>query len=233
MQQGYLDAGLNFGISGQIMKHILFILTTLALIAPGAGNSKEKEAETAATAVAAEAKALENVRTEFLSTVGSFDYDILTNIEANAGKNFMIYQLPAKTLIGVEYGENAFEAQLTKDVIVKKLPGANAFFKENHKITKWRPLPVGYGVEYHAWPGKVVSADMLVKYPDDKMVKGGIYDEWMLVESIAHLKKWMEPGKKVQLTGVVPLYYVHVYEYKGETKGTLKSTLLLFADGVR
>jgi hypothetical protein len=212
------------------MKHLFLILPTLALIALGACKSKEKEA---AAAAAAKAKALENARTEFLTTVGSFDNDINTNIKANAGKNFMMYQLPTKTLIGVEYGEYAFEAQLTKAVVVKKLPGANAFFKGNHRITKWNPLPVGYGVEYYAWPGKVVSADLLVKYPDDKLVKGGIYDGWLRVESIAHLKECMEPGKKVTLVGIVPLYYVHVYEYKGETKGALKSKHLLFADGVR
>lgn len=212
------------------MKHLFIILTTLALIAPGACNSKEKEA---ATAAAAEAKVLENAKTEFLSTVGSFDYDIFTNIEANAGKNFMMYQLPAKTLIGVEYGEYAFEAQLPRAVVVKKLPGANAFFKGNYRITKWKPSPVGYGVEYHAWPGKYVSADLLVNYPDDKLVKGGIYDGWLRIESIAHLKEWIEPGKKVALVGVVPLFYVHVYEYKGETKGALQSKHLLFADRVR
>jgi hypothetical protein len=158
---------------------------------------------------------------------------IFTNIKANAGKNFMIYQLPVKTLIGVEYGESVFEAQLTRALVVKKLPGANAFFKGNHKITKWKPFPVGYGVEYHAWPGKVVSTDLLVNYPDDKLVKGGIYDGWLSIESIAHLREWMEPGKKVALVGIVPLYYVHVYEYKGETKGALKSKHLLFADGLK
>ena len=212
------------------MKHLFIILTTLALIALGACNSKEKEAAAAAAATAAKAKVLENASAEFLTTVGSFDYDIFTNVKANAGKNFMIYQLPAKTLIGVEYGEYTFEAQLTKAVVVKKLPGANAFFKGNHRITKWKPLPVGYGVEYHAWPGKVVSADLLVNYPNDKLVKGGIYDGWLRVESIAHLKEWMEPGKKVALVGILPLYYVQVYEYKGETKGALKSKHLLFAD---
>jgi len=216
------------------MKHLFLILTTLALIALGACNSKEKEAAAAkATAATAKATALENASTEFLTTVGSFDYDIFTNIMANAGKNFMMYQLPAKTLIGVEYGEYAFEAQLTKDLVVKKLPGANAFFEGNHRITKWNPTPVGYGVEYHAWPGKVVPADLLVNYPDDNLVKGGIYDGWLRVESIDHLKQWMEPGKKVALVGIVPLHYVHVYEYKGETKGALKSKHLLFADGVR
>ena len=215
------------------MKHLFLILTTLALIALGACNSKEKEADAADAAATAKATALENASAEFFTTVGSFDYDIFTNIKANAGKNFMMYQLPTKTLIGVEYGEYAFEAQLTKAVVVKKLPGANAFFKGNYRITKWNPLPVGYGVEYNAWPGKVVSADLLVNYPDDKLVKGGIYDGWMRVESVAHLKKWMEPGKKVALVGIVPLYYVHVYEYKGETKGALKSKHLLFADGVR
>ena len=215
------------------MKHLFLILTTLALIALGACNSKEKEAAAAATEAAAKAKALENASAEFFTNVGSFDYDIFTNIKANAGKNFMMYQLPTKTLIGVEFGEYAFEAQLTRAVVVKKLPGANAFFKGNHRIAKWNPLPDGYGVEYHAWPGKVVSADLLVTYPDDKLVEGGIYDGWMRVESIAHLKEWMEPGKKVALVGIVPLYYVHDYEYKGETKGALKSKHLLFADGVR
>jgi len=212
------------------MKHLSIILTTLALIALGACNSKEKEA---AAAAAAKAKALEDARQEFLTTVGSFDYDIFTNIQANAGKDFMMYQLPAKTLIGVEYGEYAFEAQLTKDVVVKKLPGANAFFKGDHRITKWSPLPVGYGVEYHAWPGKVVSADLLVNYPDNQLVKGGIYDGWLRIESIANLKEWMEPGKKVALAGTLPLYYVNVYEYTGVTKGALKSKHLLFADGVK
>jgi hypothetical protein len=43
----------------------------------------------------------------------------------------------------------------------------------------------------------------------------------------------MEPGKKIELTGILPMYYVNVYEYKGETKGALKSRHLLFADGVR
>jgi hypothetical protein len=212
------------------MKHLFLILTTLALIALSACHSKEKEA---AAAAAAKAQALENATAEFLNTVGSFDYDVFTNIKENAGKDFMMYQLPAKTLFGVEYGEYTFEAQLTRAVVVKKLPGANAFFKGNYRITKWNPLPVGYGVEYHAWPGKVVSADLLVKYPDDKLVKGGIYDGWLRIESVAHLKGLMEPGKKVALVGNVPLYYVHVYEYKGETKGALKSKHLLFADGVR
>jgi len=212
------------------MKHLFLILTTLALIALCACHSKEKEA---AAAAAAKAQALENATAEFLTTVGSFDYDVFTNIKENAGKNFMMYQLPAKTLIGVEYGEYTFETQLTKAVVVKKLPGANAFFKGNYRITKWNPLPIGYGVEYYAWPGKVVSADLLVKYPDDKLVKGGIYDGWLRIESVAHLKGLMEPGKKVALVGNVPLYYVHVYEYKGETKGALKSKHLLFADGVR
>jgi len=212
------------------MKHLFLILTTLALIALCACHSKEKEA---AAAAAAKAQALENATAEFLTTVGSFDYDVFTNIKENAGKNFMMYQLPAKTLIGVEYGEYTFETQLTKAVVVKKLPGANAFFKGNYRITKWNPFPVGYGVEYYAWPGKVVSADLLVKYPDDKLVKGGIYDGWLRIESVAHLKGLMEPGKKVALVGNVPLYYVHVYEYKGETKGALKSKHLLFADGVR
>jgi hypothetical protein len=212
------------------MKHLLFILTTLALIALGACNSKEKEA---AEAAAAKAKALENATTEFLTTVGSFDYDTFTNIKANAGKNFMMYQLPAKTLIGVEYGGYAFEAQLTKAVVVKKLPGENAFFKGDHRITKWNPSPIGYGVEYHTWPGKVVSADLLVNYPDDQLVKGGIYDGWLRIDSMAQLKEWMEPGKKVALVGILPLYYVNVYEYTGESKGALKSKHLLFADGVR
>ncbi|MFC2080087.1 hypothetical protein ACFLRQ_01290 [Bacteroidota bacterium] len=212
------------------MKHLLLILTTLALITLNACNTKEKEA---AIAVAEKATALENASAEFFSTVGSFDYDILTNVNENAGKNFMMYQLPAKTLIGVEYGELTYEAQLTKDVVVKKLPGANAFFKGNHRITKWKPYPVGYGVEYHVWPGKIVSADWLVNYPNDKLVKGGIYDGWLRVESIAHLLEWMEPAKKVAMVGIMPLYYVHVYEYKGETKGALKSRHLLFADGVR
>ena len=212
------------------MKHLFLMLTTIALIALGACNSKEKEA---AEAAAAEAKALEDARAEFFANVGSFDYDLVTNIEANAGKDFMMYQLPAKTLVGVEYGEYVLEAQLTRDIVVKKLPGANAFFKGDHRITKWSPSPVGYGVEYHAWPGKVVSADFLVNYADNELVKGGIYDGWLRVESIAHLKKWMEPGKKVALVGTMPLYYVHVYEYTGGTKGELKSKHLLFADGVR
>ncbi|MFO7669782.1 MAG: hypothetical protein R6W31_09000 [Bacteroidales bacterium] len=215
------------------MKHLFLILTTLALIALGACNSKEKEAAAVAAADAAKAKALEDASAEFFTTVGSFDYDIFTNIKENAGKNFMMYQLPAKTLIGVEYGEYAFEAQLTKPVVVKKLPDANAFFKGDHKITKWNPKPIGYGVEYFAWPGKVVSADLLIKYPDDKLVKGGIYDGWLRVESISDLKKSMEPGKMVALAGILPLYYVHVYEYEGETKGALISKHLLFADGVR
>lgn len=73
----------------------------------------------------------------------------------------------------------------------------------------------------------------MITYSDDKLVKGGIYDGWLRIESIAHLKKVMEPGKKVQLVGAVPLYYLHVYEYKGVTKGALKSRHLLFADGVR
>ena len=206
------------------------MLTTIALIALGACNSKEKEA---AEAAAAEAKALEDARAEFFANVGSYDYDLFTNIEANAGKDFMMYQLPAKTLVGVEYGEYVLEAQLTRDIVVKKLPGANAFFKGDHRITKWNPSPVGYGVEYHAWPGKVVSADFLVNYADNELVKGGIYDGWLRVESIAHLKQWMEPGKKVALVGTMPLYYVHVYEYTGGTKGALKSKHLLFADGVR
>jgi len=206
------------------------MLTTIALIALGACNSKEKEA---AEAAAAEAKALEDARAEFFANVGSYDYDLFTNIEANAGKDFMMYQLPAKTLVGVEYGEYVLEAQLTRDIVVKKLPGANAFFKGDHRITKWSPSPVGYGVEYHAWPGKVVSADFLVNYADNELVKGGIYDGWLRVESIAHLKQWMEPGKKVALVGTMPLYYVHVYEYTGGTKGELKSKHLLFADGVR
>jgi len=64
-------------------------------------------------------------------------------------------------------------------------------------------------------------------------VKGGIYDGWMRIESIAHLKKVKEPGKKVALTGTLPLYYVHVYEYTSQTKGALKSRHLLFADEVR
>lgn len=219
------------------MKHILLILTTLALIALSACNSREKEeaatAAKAAEAVEAKAIALENVKTEFFSTVGSFDYDKLSNIETNAGNNFMMYQLPAKTIIGVDYGGDAFEAELTRDYVVKKLPGANAFFKGDHRITKWNPSPSGYGVEYHAWPGEVVSTDLLMTYADDKLVKGGIYDGWMRVESVAHLKQIMEPGKKVALAGSVPLYYVHVYEYEGGTKGALQSGHLLFADGVR
>ena len=215
------------------MKHLFLILTILALIALGACNSKKKEAAAAAAAVEAKAKALENAKAEFLSTVGSFDYDILTNIKANAGKDFMMYQLPPKTVIGVEYGEYKIEAQLTKAIVVKKLPGANAFFKGNYRITKWKPSPAGYGVEYHAWPGRVVSADLLIKYPDNKLVKGAIYDGWLSIASIANLKEAMEPGKKVALAGSLPLYYVNVYEYKGETKGALKSRHLLFADGVR
>ena len=146
------------------MKYSFLILTTLALIALGACNSKKKEAAEAAAAAAAKAKAFENTKAEFLNTVGSFDYDILTNIKENAGKDFMMYQLPAKTLIGVEYGEYRFETQLTKDVVVKKLPGANAFFKGNYKIIKWNPIPDGYGVEYHAWPGKVVSVRFVGQY---------------------------------------------------------------------
>ncbi len=214
------------------MKHLFLILTTLALIALSACNSKEKEeAAEAAAAAAAKATALENAKAEFFSTVGSFDFDIITNIKTNAGKNFMMYQLPAKTVIGVEYGEYAFKAELPRAYVVKKLPGTNAFFKGDHRITAWSPAPPGYGVEYHAWPGKVVAADLLITYPDDKLVKGGIYDGWLRVESIAHLKEWMEPGKKVALSGTVPQYYVNVYDYQGVTKGALKSRHLLFADG--
>jgi hypothetical protein len=224
----------SFRIYRQIMKHIFLILTTLALIALSACNSKEEEAAAiAAEAAEAKAIALDSVSAEFFNTVGSFDFDIITNIKTNADKNFMMYQLPAKTLIGVEYNEYAFEAELPKAYVVKKLPGANAFFKGNHRITKWNPSPSGYGVEYHAWPGKVVSTDLLMTYADDKLVKGGVYDGWLRVESIAHLKESMERGKKVTLVGNVPLYYVHVYEYKGETKGALNSRHLLFADGVR
>lgn len=216
------------------MKHIFLILTTLALIALGACNSKEEDAAaTAAAAAEAKATALDSASAEFFSTVGSFDYEILTNIKTNAGKDFMMYQLPAKTVIGVEYGEYAIEKQLTKAYVVKKIPGTNAFFKGDHKITKWSPSPTGYGVEYHAWPGKVVATDLLITYPDDKLVKGGIYDGWLRVESIAHLKEIMEPGKKVTLAGTMPLYYVNVYDYKGESKGALKSRHLLFTDGVR
>ncbi|MGC9341545.1 MAG: hypothetical protein ACP5E3_02500 [Bacteroidales bacterium] len=216
------------------MKHIFLILTTLVLIALSACSNKEEEEAAAAAAVAEEkALALENASAEFFSTVGSFDFDIITNIKANAGKNFMMYQLPAETLIGVEYGEYSFKAQLPRDYVVKKIPGGNAFFKGNHKITTWNPSPIGYGVEYHAWPGKIVSSDLLINYPDDKLLKGGVYDGWLRVESVAQLKEWMEPGKKVALAGVLPLYYVNVYEYKGETKGALKSRHLLFADGVR
>ena len=214
------------------MKHLFLILTTL-LIALGGCNSKKKEAEAAAAAATAKANALENARAEFLSTVGSFDYDLFTNIKENAGTNFVMYQLPAKTRIGVEYGEYTFETELPKAVVVKKLPGANAFFKGNYKITKWKPFPDGYGVEYHPWPGKVVSVDLLLSYPDNKLVKGGIYDGWLRIESMATLKEWKEPGKKVALSGILPLYYVNVYEYKGETKGALKSKHLLFPDGVR
>ncbi|MDF1572787.1 MAG: hypothetical protein P1P82_14355 [Bacteroidales bacterium] len=219
------------------MKHIFLILTTFALIALSACNNKAKEAAAtaaeAAEAAASKAMALENASADFLSTVGSFDFDILTTIKTNAGKNFMMYQLPAKTVIGVEYGEHALEVELTKDYVVKKLPGTNAFFKGDHRITTWSPSPTGYGVEYHAWPGKVVSTDLLMTYADDKLVRGGVYDGWLQIESIAHLKESMERGKKVTLTGNVPLYYVHVYEYKGVTKGALKSRHLLFADSVR
>ena len=217
------------------MKHIFLILTTLALIALNACDSKEeKAAAEAAEAATAKAIVLDSVSNEFFSTVGSFDYDILTNIKTNAGKNFMMYQLPAKTVVGVEYGEYAIKAQLTKANVVKKLPGTNAFFKGDHKITTWSPSPTtGYGVEYHAWPGKVVSTDLLLTYPDDKLVKGGIYDGWLRIESVAHLKGSTERGKKVALSGNLPLYYVHVYEYNGQTKGALKSRHLLFADGVR
>lgn len=228
---------LNFRIYRQIMRHIFLILTTLAVIALSACNSEEKEKAAAAAeaTAAAEAKALalDSVSAEFFSTVGSFDYDIVTNIETNAGKNFMMYELPAKTVVGVEYGEYEIEAELPKDYVVKKLPGTNAFFKGDHRITTWSPSPTGYGVEYHAWPGKVVSADFLMTYADDKLVKDAIYDGWLRVESIAHLKESMERGKKVALVGNVPLYYVHVYEYQGVTKGALKSRHLLFADGVR
>jgi len=219
------------------MKHRFLILTTLALIVLSACNSKEKEeaaiAAEAAAVAEAKAAALDSVSAEFLSTVGSFDYDILTNIKTNAGKDFMMYELPAKTVVGVEYGEYAIEVQLPKDNVVKKLPGTNAFFKGDHRITTWSPAPSGYGVEYHAWPGKVVAPDLLITYADNKLVKGGVYDGWLRIESLAHLKEVKEPGKKVTLTGTVPLYYVHVYEYKGETKGALKSRHLLFADGVR
>lgn len=219
------------------MKHIFLILTTLALIALSACNSKEKEAAAeaaeAAKAAEAEARALDSISAEFISTVASFDYDILANIKTNAGKNFMMYQLPANTVVGVEYGEYAIEAELPKAYVVKKLPGKNAFFKGNHRITTWSPSPSGYGVEYHDWPGKVVSTDLLITYPDNKLVNGGIYDGWLRVESIAHLKKVMEPGKKVALVGTVPSHYVNVYEYKGVTKGALKSRHLLFDDGVR
>ena len=216
------------------MKHTFLILTTFALIALSACISKEeKEATAAAEAAEAKAIAVENASAEFFSTVGSFDYDIFTNIKTNAGKNFMMYQLPAKTVVGVEYGEYEIKAQLTKAYVVKKLPGTNAIFKGDHRITTWSPSPTGYGVEYHAWPGKVVATDLLLTYPDDKLVKGGIYDGWLRVESVAHLKESMEPGKKVALVGTVPLYYVHVYEYKGVTKGALKSRHLLFTDDVR
>ena len=217
------------------MKQIFLILTTLALIALSACVNKEEEAATKAAAAAeAKAAALDSVSAEFLGTVGSFDFDIKTNIKTNAGKEFMMYQLPAKTVVGVEYGEYTIEVQLPKDYVVKKLPGANAFFKGNHKIITWSPAPSsGYGVEYHAWPGKVVAADFLITYADDKLVKGGIYDGWMRIESIAHLKKVKAPGKKVALTRTLPLYYVHVYEYTGQTKGALKSRHLLFADEVR
>jgi hypothetical protein len=216
------------------MKNIFVILTTLALIALGACVSKEeKEAAAAAEAAAAKAAVLDSISAEFFSTVGSFDYDIVNNIETNAGKDFMMYQLPAKTVVGVEYGEWAIEEELTKTYVVKKVPGKNAFFKGDHRITTWSPSPSGYGVEYHAWPGRVVSADLLIKYPDDKLVKGGIYDGWLRIESIAHLKKVMEPGKKVKLAGNLPLYYVHVYEYEGVNKGALKSRHLLFDGGVR
>jgi hypothetical protein len=212
------------------MKHTFLILTTLALIVLSACSNKEEEA---AAAAAEKVIAHENASAEFFNTVGSFDFDILSNIKTNAGKNFMMYELPAKTLIGVENGENVFKTQLTKTHIVKKIPGKNAFFKGDHRITKWDPLPKGYGVEYHEWPGRVVSTDLLITYADNKLVKGGIYDGWLRVESIAHLKEWREPGKKVALVGILPLYYVQVYEYEGEIKGALKSRHLLFADEVR
>jgi hypothetical protein len=216
------------------MKHTFLILTTLVLIALSACVSKEEEeAAIAAEAAAAKAIALDSASVEFFNTVGSFDFDIVTNIKSNSGKNFMMYELPAKTVVGVEYGEYAIEGQLNKASVVKKLPGTNAFFKGDHRITTWSPAPMGYGVEYHAWPGKVVPTDLLITYPDNKLVKDGIYDGWLQVESIAHLKEVMEPGKKVALTGTVPLYYVHVYEFNGVTKGALKSRHLLFADGVR
>jgi hypothetical protein len=216
------------------MKHLFLILTTLALIALSACVNKEEEAAAEAAAVAAaKAAALDSISAEFLSTVGSFDYDLLTNIKTNTGKDFMMYQLPAETVVGVEYGEYAIEAQLTKAYVVKKLPGKNAFFKGDYRITTWSPAPSGYGVEYHDWPGKVVATNLLITYPDNKLVKGAIYDGWMRVESIAHLKQVMEPGKKVALTGTLPSHYVHVYEYEGVTKGALKSRHLLFDDGVR
>jgi hypothetical protein len=228
---------LSFGIYKYIMKHIFLILTTLALIVLGACNSKEKEAAAEAAKAAKvaenEARVLDSISAEFLSTVGSFDYDILTNIKTNNGKDFMMYQLPAETVIGVEYGEYAIEIQLPRAYVVKKLPGTNAFFKGDHKITTWSPAPGGYGVEYHSWPGKVVSTDLLITYADDKLVKGAVYDGWLRIESITHLKEVMEPGKKAVLTGTEPLYYVIVYDYKGVTKGALKSRHLLFADGVR
>jgi hypothetical protein len=219
------------------MKHIFFILTTLALIALSACNSKEKEeaakAAEAAEAAAAKAIAIDSVTAEFLSTVGSFDYDIVTNIKTNAGKDFMMYELPAKTVVGVEYGEYAIEIQLPRTYVVKKLPGENAFFKGDHRITTWSSAPTGYGVEHHSWSGKVVAADLLITYADNNLVKGAIYDGWLRVESIAHLKEVKEPGKMVALTGTVPLYYVNVYEYVGLTKGALKSRHLLFDDEVR
>lgn len=219
------------------MKNIFLILTTLALIALSACNSKEKEAAAeaakAAEAAEAEARVLDSISAEFFSTVGSFDYDVLTNIKTNAGKDFMMYQLPAETVVGVEYGEYAIEVQLPKAYAVKKLPGKNAFFKGDHRITTWSPAPNGYGVEYHAWPGKVVATDLLITYADNKLVKGAIYDGWMRLESIAHLKEVIEPGKKVELKGTLPSHYVHVYEYEGVTKGALKSRHLLFDDGVR
>ncbi len=216
------------------MKQTFLILTTLALIALSACvNKEEEEKKAAAATAAAEAAALDSIRAEFLNTAGSFEYDVLTNIETNAGEDFMMYELLATTVVEVEYGEHTIEVELPDAYVVKKIPGNNAFFKGNYRINTWSPAPSGYGVEYHTWPGKVVTTNLLMTYADNKLVRGGIYDGWLRIESIAHLREVMEPGKKVELRGNLPSHYVHVYEYEGVTKGALESRHLLFDDEVR
>ncbi len=213
------------------MKHVPFILTILVVLALSACNNKEKEA---AEAAAAKAEALYQKKTTFLKEVVNFNDHLETNIVANKGEDFMMYRIPNGSLLTVLVdGDTLSDMTVEGTYFVKKTPGKNAFFRGGDVILSWKPSPEGYGVEYHAWPGNVVSAKLAAAYGDDKLVRGGTYDDWLEIMSIAELKAEMETGMAIALKGTMPSYYIDVYAYKGGKKGELLSRHLLFADGLR